>query len=75
VSLIKKTDVKNHLSAGYRTKIHLQPKSQRKASGSAREEPVAVDQEEKDSMENSLRLSSTGGRKPIALVTRKSVQN
>lgn len=33
MSLIKKTDVKNHLSARHRTEIHLEPAVQADATG------------------------------------------
>ncbi len=33
MSLIKKADVKNHLSTRHRTEIHLQPESQADATG------------------------------------------
>ena len=43
MSLIKKSDVKNHLSPRYRTKIHLcQPESQPDATGFSVAEPDAI---------------------------------
>jgi hypothetical protein len=43
MSLIKQSDVKNHLSPRFRTKIHLcQPESQPDATGFSGAEPVAI---------------------------------
>ena len=43
MSLIKKSDVKNHLSPRFRTKIHLcQPESQPDATGFSVAEPDAI---------------------------------
>jgi hypothetical protein len=43
MSLIRQSDVKNHLSPRFRTKIHLcQPESQPDATGFSAAEPVAI---------------------------------
>jgi hypothetical protein len=43
MSLIKQSDVKNHLSPRFRTKIHLrQPESQPNATGFSAAEPDAI---------------------------------
>jgi len=43
MSLIKQSDVKNHLSPRFRTKIHLrQPESQPDATGFSAAEPDAI---------------------------------
>ncbi|MGA3035142.1 MAG: hypothetical protein ABSD70_17785 [Terracidiphilus sp.] len=76
MSIIKESDVKNHLSPQFHTKIHLcQPETQPDATGFSSEEPATADAMENDSVKNPPNLASTGGRKPIALVTPKSVKD
>jgi hypothetical protein len=49
VSLIKKSDVKNHLSPRYRTQIHLcEPESEPDATGFSAEESGAVEADASD---------------------------
>jgi hypothetical protein len=44
MSLIRQSDVKNHLSPRFRTKVHLhQPESQPDATGFSAAEPLAID--------------------------------
>lgn len=75
MSLIKKTDVKNHLSARHRTEIHLQPAIQADATGFPYEEPAGADASENDSTENPLNPSPFRGGKAVAIVPPKSVQH
>ena len=74
MSLIKKTDVKNHLSARHRTEIHLQPAIQADAIGFPYEDPAGADPIENDSTENPLSPSPSHGRK-ATIVPPKSVQD
>lgn len=75
MSLIKKTDVKNHLSGRHRIEIHLQPAIQADAAGLTHEELAGADASENDPIENPLSPSPSSGRKPGATVPPKSVQN
>jgi hypothetical protein len=75
MSLIKKTNVKNHLSARHRTEIHLEPAIQSDATGFPYEEPAGADASENNSIENPLSSSPSSGRNPGAIVPPKSVQN
>ena len=75
MSLIKKTDVKNHLSARNRTEIHLEPSIQADATGFAHEDPAAADTSENDSIGNPLSPSPSSEREPGGTVPPKSVQN
>jgi len=76
LSIIEKNDVKNHLSSRFCTKIHLCPPASRPdATGFSHEKPAGADTMENDSLEQPLNLSSTSGRKPMAIVARRSAQN
>ena len=76
MSNIKKTDVKNHLSPRFRTKLHLcQPQTQPDAPGFLGVEPAGADPANNGSMEKPLNLPSTGGRGPLSIVTSKSAQD
>jgi hypothetical protein len=85
--LIKKSDVKNHLSARHRTEIHLQPPaSQPDATGFSGTEPEAIKANSSDFAEDfvtehsSSRLAAapaeqvTGSSKPQAITATKSAQ-
>jgi hypothetical protein len=61
MSLIKKADVKNHLSARHRTEIHLQPDSQADATGFPHDDNAGDDPKATESVKDSLKLSSRGG--------------
>lgn len=69
MSLIKKADVKNHLSARHRTEIHLQAESQATATGSPHEDNSNDDLKETDSVEYSLRIPNPGSSETAATVT------
>ncbi len=75
MSLVKKTGVKNHLSARHRTEIHLLPESQADATGFPHEEPAGADPGMNDSKENALNPSSSSGRKSGAVATPTNVRN
>jgi hypothetical protein len=81
MSLIKKADVKNHLSARHRTEIHLQPESQADATGFPHEDNTGEDLKASDSVENSLSprgpaptVSTSGSHQPVALGQSKSAR-
>jgi len=60
MSLIKKADVKNHLSARHRTEIHLaRPESQSDATGFAHEESASEDSKVNESVEPETTPSAT----------------
>jgi len=60
MSLIKKADVKNHLSARHRTEIHLaRPESQSDATGFAHEEYAREDSKVNESVEPETTPSAT----------------
>ena len=61
MSIIKKTDVKNHLSARHRTEIHLEPDIHADAKGFPHDEEAEAEQRKNDDIE------------PDAIVPAKSV--
>ena len=71
MSLIKKSDVKNHLSPRHRTEIHLQPAIQADSTGFPYEELAGPCGN--DSTEDPLGLSGSGGRSAAPIVPPKSV--
>ena len=73
MSLIKKTDVKNHLSPRHRTEIHLEPAIQADSTGFPYEE--ASGPSENNSNESPLSPSPSGGWKAAAIVPPKSVRD
>jgi len=73
MSLMKQSDVKNHLSARHRTEIHLLPQNQTNATAFPQEEPGGMDSKAKDSVEGRLKPSSAAGPELAAKVTRKSI--
>jgi len=76
MSNVRQSDVKNHLSPRFRTKIHLcEPNTQSDAAGVSQEEFAGAEPKAHDSMEDAPHLSSTSGRKPIAIVTPESVRD
>lgn len=68
MSLIKKADVKNHLSARHRTEIHLQPESQADATGFPHEDNTG-DQNATDPAKSSLRITNPIGPVPTVTVS------
>lgn len=75
MSLIRKSDVKNHLSARHRTEIHLQPPIQADATGFSHEETAGADPSENDSTENPRNPSPFRARKAAAIALPKSVRD
>lgn len=75
MSLIKKSDVKNHLSARHRTEIHLEPAIQADVTGLPHEQPVKPNPAEKVSSENRVHLPSGSTSKQLEIVPSKSVQD
>jgi hypothetical protein len=72
MSLMKKTDVKNHLSARHRTGIHLiRPESLADATGFPHERAASNDPEAHNSVESSLNVptSTEAGIAPITTHT------
>jgi hypothetical protein len=67
MSLIKRADVKNHISARHRTEIHLAPGSQPDAAGLLRN--LGDDSKATDSVEDSPRIPSPGGPDPAPTST------
>ena len=75
MSIIRKSDVKNHLSPRFRTQIHLcEPESLPDATGFSDQELASAEPAANDSMENALGLSSTGGRMPRAGETPENIK-
>lgn len=63
MSNIRKSDVKNLLSAHFRPKIYLcQPNPEPDGGGSSQEQPANSGPTKNESMESPLNLSSTNGR-------------
>lgn len=62
MSLIKKADVKNHLSARHRTELHLQPES---PTGFPHEDNTGAT----DAIEGSLKIPSLSGPETAPTVT------
>jgi hypothetical protein len=75
LSLIGKTEADNYPLPRHRTEIHLLPKIQTYATGFRLREPTGAGAKVNDSTGKPPNLSSTSGRKPMAIVTRRSVQN
>jgi len=66
MSLIKKSDVKNHLSAHHRTELHLaHHESQSDATGFAHEETAGEDPKVSDLVESPLDIPSQPETAPI----------
>jgi len=75
MSLIKKADVKNHLSARHRAEIHVaRPERQSGATGLPHEEPASKDPQVNDSVGNSLHVPTLSGPEPALLVTPENVK-
>jgi hypothetical protein len=73
MSVIKQTDVKNHLSARHRTEIHLhQPESQADATGFPREESAGEDPKVSDSVENPLNIPTPSEPETTPIVTKSA---
>jgi hypothetical protein len=65
MSLIKKADVKNHLSARHRTEIHIQPESQVDSTDFPHEDNAGAT----DSVEGSLKIANPSEPKTAPTVT------
>ncbi len=75
MSLIKKADVKNHLSARHRSGIHLaRPEGQSEATGVAHEDSTSGTPKVNDAAENSLNTPTPIAPDTTAKVTSKSVK-
>ncbi len=75
MSLIKQSDVKNHLSAHHRTEIHLaRPESQSDATGFTHEESASADPKETDSVENPLNTPTPGKPETAPIVISHSAK-
>ena len=73
MSLIKKADVKNHLSARHRSEIHLaRPETKSDATCFAHEDSSSEDPKVTDSVENPPNIPGVPDTSPI--VTSKSVK-
>jgi len=73
MSLIKKADVKNHLSARHRSEIHLaRPENKSDATGFAPENSTSEDPKVTDSVENPPNIPGASDTTPT--VTSKSVK-
>ena len=75
MSLIKKTDVKNHLSARHRTEIHLEPAIQVDVTALPNEQPVKPNPAEKMSNENRVNLPAGNASKQLKIAPSKSEQD
>lgn len=71
MSLIKQTDVKNHLSARHRTEIHLQPTIQADAPP---EDPAGKDSHSNDPVVNPLEIPTASEPEIVPIVIAKSRQ-
>ncbi|MGA8089757.1 MAG: hypothetical protein WCA10_20965 [Terracidiphilus sp.] len=75
MSLIKKADVKNHLSARHRSEIHLaRPVGQSDATDFAHEDPASEDPKGNESVENPLNISTPNKPDTTPIVISKSVK-
>jgi hypothetical protein len=75
MSLIKKSDLKNHLSAQNLTEIHLvHPQSQSDATGFAHEEAAGENPKVADPVENLLALPNTSRPDTAPIVAYKSAK-
>jgi hypothetical protein len=75
MSLIKRADVKNHLSTRHRTEIHLhRPESQPDATGFAEEETVGADPRVHNPVQGPLNLPTPAGPETAPIVTSKSAK-
>jgi hypothetical protein len=75
MSLVKKSDVKNHLSAHHRTEIHLtHPESQSDATGFAHEEAAGDDLKVSDPIENPVITPAPSRPETAPIVTYKSAK-
>ena len=74
MSLIKQTDVKNHLSARHRTGIHLQPAINADATGFPHEEPASQDSHSNNSVMNPLNIPTPSEPEAVPIVIAKSVR-
>ena len=70
MSLVKKSDVKNHLSPHYQKEIHLdRPLSEPDATGFSVEEPARSDSEEQRQQASSIGLETSPGSVTTAAPT------
>ena len=71
MSLIKQTDVKNHLSARHRTEIHLQPTIQADATGFPHEDPAGEVSHSNDPVVNPLEIPTPSEPEIVPIVIAK----
>ena len=75
MSLIKKTDVKNHLSARHRTEIHLaEPNSDADATSFPHEESAGKHSLSNDSVVNPLNIPTPREPEAVPIIISKRVQ-
>ena len=75
MSLVKKSDVKNHLSSHHRTEIHLtRPESQSAPTGFAHEEVAGEDPNKSDPAENPVITPTPCKPESAPIVTCKSAK-
>ena len=75
MSLIKKADVKNHLSARHRSGIHLtRPEGQSNATGAIHEDATSGTPKATDSAPNLLKVATPSAPDAGSKVTSKSVK-
>jgi hypothetical protein len=76
MSLIKKSDVRNHLPANHRTEIHLaRPESHIDATGFPHDEPAGEDPKVSDPIENPLDVPTPSQPETPAIVTHMSAKS
>ena len=73
MSLIKRTDVNNHLSARHRTEIHLEPAIRTDATGFRPEEHAGRDSHSNDSVVNPLNIPTPSDPEAKPIVIAKSL--
>ena len=74
MSTTKQTDLNNNLAARQRNEIHLLSKRQADAAGVPPQESAGALSTRNDSTVKPSNPSSTGERKPMAIVARRSVE-
>ena len=75
MSLIKKADVKNHLSARHHREIHLaRPESQSDATGFAHEDATSEDPKGNDSVENPPNIPTPSEPETAPIIISKGVK-
>ena len=75
MSLIKKSDVKNHLSARRRSRMHPQPQRPADAPGAVHEELAGVAREGIAPLEGHVNIGSRRGQQSVPIEMPKRIQN